>query len=160
MVKSVIYVAENILKKSKKLVIDRKDNQGNYSDLEKLQLLCYRCNYLKNPKKKEREPLDKYVSECVNEKKYDNALEPTRFPTSIEKNQRDRPLFEKYVEERLEEEPEGVEKNDLTSSASQILKNSTITNERYLLPLCSSVGPLELFRKENKPFVRKKIPVS
>jgi len=76
----------------KKLVIDRIDNKGKYVP-ENIQLLCYRCNYLKNPRMKER-PLD-CVRECENESTEKVDLD---IVTSIDINRQKQPLCQPYVD--------------------------------------------------------------
>ena len=140
----------------KKLVIDRIDNQGDYKDLNKLQLLCYRCNYLKNPRNKKQQPLDNGgvgVGEDVKEK-VDFGYE-----SSISINREKEPLFYPYVDQRLEESPNGVvDADDLEYSSAWDLELSQRTTAKYLKKACSSAGPYELFKDGKTRQVRRKKP--
>ena len=137
----------------KKLIIHRIDNQGDYSDLSKLQLLCYRCNYLKNPRIKERQPLDKCVG--VGE----DVMEKVDFgyESSISINREKEPLFYPYVDQRLEESPNGVvDADDIEYSSAWDLGLSQRTTSQYLKKACSSAGPYELVKDGKKRLVRRK----
>ena len=136
----------------KKLVIDRIYNQGDYKDLKKLQLLCYRCNYQKNPRKKEREPLDQMCVGVREEKKKVDL----NFATSISINREKEPLFCPYLDQRLEESPDGVDSTDIIYSSAWVLELSPRTTEKYLKTACSSAGPYELVKDGKITLVRKK----
>jgi len=135
----------------KKLLIDRIDNEGEYVH-DNIQFLCYRCNYLKNPRMKER-PLDK--CECVSEGESSEKVD-LDIVTSIDINRQKQPLCQPYVENRLAKHPEGIEYGDLVQSIAFKLKISSVTAERYLKPLCSSEGPFEIIQDGKRRIVRKK----
>lgn len=135
----------------KKLIIDRIDNKGEYVP-ENIQLLCYRCNYLKNPRKV---PLDLCECESVCD---DESIEKIGLDkiTSIDINRQKQPSCEPYVEKRLAKQPEGIEYGDLVNSIAHKIKISSVTAERYLKPLCSSEGPFEIIQDGKKRLVRRK----
>jgi len=146
----------------KKLVIDRIDNQGDYSDLNRLQLLCYSCNYKKNPRIKERKPLDDVsVSECVNvdpnEVKGMNLREKEELEpkSEIEINREKEPEVREYVKKRIRKESEAPWK-DLIDSAAEVVDISPITTERHIRKLVSSEGEYEKVKSGRIFLVRKK----
>ena len=141
----------------KKLIIDRIDNQGDYSDLSKLQLLCYRCNYLKNPRIKERKPLDKGEG---GEEDEDVLVEKIdlEYVSSLDVSRRQKPLLQPYVDRRLDESPKGVDYSDLVACIALKLDIVTRTAEKWLIPYCSSEGPYEIFKDGKTRFVRRKKP--
>lgn len=137
----------------KKLIIDRINNNDPSYHPTKIQFLCYKCNYLKNPRKKERKPLDQCVSVSV---KMDEAKNELETPTEIQINRAKEPEVIKYAEKRITEKPDGVEKNDLIDSAAYIVGASQPAVERYMRKQWSTEGPYELFKSGNKTLVRKK----
>ncbi|MCH7674254.1 HNH endonuclease [candidate division KSB1 bacterium] len=143
----------------KKLIIHRIDNQGDYSDLSKLQLLCYRCNYLKNPRIKERKPLDRREGEGKEEDE-DVVVEKIdlEYVSSLDVNRKQKPLLMPYVEGRLDKSPKGVDYSDLVASIALKLDIVTRTAEKWLIPYCSSEGPYETFKDGKTRYVRRKKP--
>jgi len=135
----------------KKLIIDRIDNQGGYEDLSKLQFLCYRCNYLKNPRKQERIPLDERESVYVNPENMD-----LDHRTSIDINKEMQPKALPYLEQRLDDSPNGVDYGDVIQSLSFVFTISPITAERYVKPYCCSVGPFEIIQDSKRRILRRK----
>lgn len=144
----------------KKLVIDRIDNKGEYVP-ENIQLLCYRCNYLKNPRMKKTEPLDLCVRECVNvnlnEVKDMNLREKEELEpkSEIEINREKEPEVREYVIKRVQKEKE-VPWKDLIDSAAEIVDLSPITAQRHINKLVSSEGPLEKVKSGRIFLVRMK----
>jgi len=139
----------------KKLVIDRIENQGDYGELGKLQLLCYRCNYLKNPRFKDREPLDENVSVCENESVLPENMDLDHM-TSIDINKQKQPKTLPYLELRLDDSPDGVEYGDVIQSLSLVLNISPVTADRYVKPYCCSVGPFEIIQDGKRRILREK----
>lgn len=109
----------------RKIRIDHKDNDNSHNFAENLQLVCQRCNYLKNP----RRPLDKSV--CENED-----------PTEISINRTKEPIFRKYVHQRMDEEEE-IYESDLIYSGAEHCGMSSESAKRYLKKMYSSAGKLE-----------------
>ena len=132
-----------------KLIVEHKDNNAKNNHPSNMQLACRRCNYMKNPRKKERKPLD---NECVG---VGMSVEPEN-KTEIQINQEKKPLFRQYCEQRLRKQPQGVPKQDLINSSAYKIDVSVRTTERYLRPLTSSEGPYELFKQDDVTLVRKK----
>lgn len=85
------------------LVIDHKDNNNSNNNLENLQLLCRRCNYIKNS----RRPVDM----CVRER-------APALLTEIEISTRNKPLFAKYLAQRVNEDGYVEEQDFIYSAAS------------------------------------------
>ncbi len=110
------------------LVVDHKDNDNSNNDPENLQLLCRKCNYLKNP----RRPVD----ECVSEKEIPDR--PSELRTSLV----NKPKFKQFVYHELGEKAQVPEK-EVLNSTSEILDISQVTGKRYLDGMCSDAGLLE-----------------
>ena len=108
------------------LVIDHKDNNNSNNSLDNLQLLCRKCNYIKNPR-----PVDK----CVSENKNGNGAK-----TELEQNQKNEWQFREYAYGRVEEQGEVPEK-ELPVDAAEVIGNSQVSNKRYLDKMCSVEGP-------------------
>lgn len=113
------------------LVVDHRDNDTSNDNLNNYQLLCRRCNYLKNP----RRPFDKCVSE--------NEIHET--PSEIEINKAKEPKFREYVYWRLNEK--GMQPfDDLVFSGAEFVGIASETAKRYLNKMCSLEGALMKFR--------------
>jgi len=108
------------------LVIDHRDNYNSNNSIGNLQLLCRKCNYMKNPR-----PVDKCVSES---KRGDSAK------TELEQNQKNEWQFREYSYGRVEEQGEVPEK-ELVVDAAEAIDNSQVSNKRYLDKMCSVEGP-------------------
>jgi len=123
-----------------KLVLDHKDNDNTNNIHTNLQILCYSCNYLKNPRK---EPLDL----CVNEK--ESNLEES----CLTKNKRTEPAFEEFILNEINNDSWGmIEWNEATNMGAQKIGISPITVERYLKKLITKYGSLRL--RENSEGVK------
>lgn len=122
------------------LVIDHKDNNNANNNPENLQLLCRRCNYIKNP----RRPVDECVSENVHEEM-----------SELQTSQTKKPLFKRFVWHEIHERVEVPEKEILDSSAEE-LDISQITAKRYLDAMCSSHGCLEKVIRVKTSIIRMK----
>jgi len=112
------------LPEERQLVIDHKDNNNQYNDLNNLQLLCRRCNYLKNP----RRPVDECVSECE-----------SGAQTEIQINKSKEMSFRKFVYHELNEYNK-VSEHDLINVGAEDIGISPVTAKRYLDKMCSSRG--------------------
>ncbi|MBI1829731.1 MAG: HNH endonuclease [Thaumarchaeota archaeon] len=132
------------LASERELVIDHKDNDNNNNRLENLQLLCRKCNYLKNP----RRPIDECVSVCV-------PLEQT---SEIKINKIKEPMFRNYVASTVSKF-NLVSEQDLIDSSAEALGISPVTTSRYLRKLCSSEGRFERIQVDNQLIVRYKKPL-
>ena len=78
------------------------------------------------------------------------------FATSISINREKEPLFCPYLDQRLEESPDGVDSTDIIYSSAWVLELSPRTTEKYLKTACSSAGPYELVKDGKITLVRKK----
>lgn len=104
----------------RQLVIDHRDNDNSNNDMTNLQLLCRRCNYVKNS----RGPVDT----CERPKE-----------TEIQINRRQEPKFRKYVYGVLNERG-NVKPKELIDSGAELCEISTTTVKRYLDKMCSKEG--------------------
>lgn len=136
----------------KKLIVDRINNNDPRYIPENIQFLCYSCNYKKNPRKKERKPLDQCVCESVKMEEEKAELEPLN---EIQINRLKEPPFRKYAEKRVATERE-VSYDDLKHAGAEVVKASPATTEKYLRKMCSSAGPFEKFKSGNEFLVRKR----
>jgi hypothetical protein len=109
-----------------RLVLDHRDNDNTNNTHTNLQILCYSCNCLKNPKGK---PLDM----CV--KSEDES--------SLVINRKKEPKFIEYVKERIEKE-DAVKLKDLINSGALKIDISPVTAKRYIEKHSSEGGELML----------------
>ena len=110
------------------LVVDHKDNDNSNNSRENLQLLCRRCNYLKNS----RRPVDM----CVSIEEYEDE-------TELQNSKKNEPLFRKYVFCRLNENDNNpIPEKELINGGAEHVGNSPVTCQRYLNKLCSPEGVL------------------
>ena len=87
------------------LVVDHRDNESSNNNPSNLQLLCRRCNFLKNPRK---EPVDLSVSESI----HDGTV------TEIDISRRKEPLFRKFAIHAVNEHDE-VPQNDIINAGAE-----------------------------------------
>ena len=106
------------------LVIDHRDNNNENNSQDNLQLLCRRCNYLKNP----RRPVDMCVSE-----------EESPDQSEMEVSRTKEPSFRKFVCHQISEE-KSIPEQELINSGSEYSGISPVTAQRYLNKMCSKVG--------------------
>jgi len=106
------------------LVIDHRDNNNKNNRHDNYQLLCRRCNYLKNP----RRPVDECESDCE-----------AQDQTELEVSRAREPLFRKFVCHQLNEFGNIPEK-EIIFSGSEGVGISPVTAQRYLGKMCSKVG--------------------
>lgn len=133
----------------KELVVEHIDNDNSDNDPNNLQLLCRSCNYKKNPRLAEREPLDMCECELRKHTTYEYTTDEIRI------NKEKEPLFREYVDNTIEEKVE-FEKEDLINSGAETIGIATITADRYLKKLCSSAGNYKIIRKNNANYVVKR----
>ena len=127
------------LESERELIIDHIDNNNRNNNPSNWQFLCYTCNYIKNPRLKERkEPLDV----CVGV--YDSLYRETEITINREKE----PKFLEYVEFRVGEEKK-VPQQDLINSGAEYCGCSPKTTRRYLDKLTSSEGKYQKNKIEN-----------
>ena len=107
----------------KQLVIDHRDNDNSNNDLENLQLLCRRCNYIKSS----REPFDK----CVKT--------PRKETTSLIVNRNKEPRFRRYVYGILQKKSM-IKTEKLVYEGAESIELSPVTTKRYLDKMCSKEG--------------------
>jgi hypothetical protein len=104
----------------KQLVVDHIDNNNSNNELDNLQLLCRRCNYIKDS----RGPVD--------------TCERPR-ETEIQINRTKEPKFRKYVYDELGKK-NGIKPKILLNSGAELCEISPTTAKRYLDKLCSKEG--------------------
>ena len=128
------------LESERKLEVDHIDNNNSNNNHNNWQYLCYSCNYIKNPRLKERkkEPLDVCGGVC-------DSLDRE---TEITINREKEPKFREYVEFRVREEKE-VTQQDLINGGAELLGCSQKTTRRYLDKLTSSEGKYQKKKIEN-----------
>ena len=143
-----------VSRRKKKLVIDHIDNNNNHTYPDNLQLLCYSCNYKKNPRLSEREPFDNVCVRVTNNHNTDNYHLST-IPTEIMINKAKEPKFIIYTKETIDEHGKWEEK-DLINSGAQVVGVSQITAKRYLDKLCSSAGIYIRTTIDTKTFITKR----
>ncbi|MCV0392110.1 MAG: hypothetical protein K5790_02320 [Nitrosopumilus sp.] len=108
----------------RQLVIDHNDNNNNHNHSENLQLLCRRCNYLKNPR-----PVD---SVCESESHEFSELQINRTKE---------PQFKRLLAQEINSSKDNkIPENDIINSCAEILDLSPVTIKRYLDKVCSSAG--------------------
>jgi len=126
------------LESEKELVIDHKDNNNSHNHPSNLQFLCRSCNYIKNPRLAEREPLDVCGGECDLFSK----------PTEISINREKEPEFREYVIQQVARNGP-MKRREIVNTASERIGISQKTATRYLDKMCSSEGEF-IIRKVGK----------
>jgi len=133
------------LESERKLEVDHIDNNNSNNNPNNWQYLCYTCNYIKNPRLNEREPLDV----CV------GVSQPFDIPSEIKINRTKEPLFRKFVEEMIMEYGE-VSVQELIDSGAEKLGLSPRTTERYMRKLYSSAGRYQRIKKGTEHYIIEK----
>ena len=128
------------LSSERELVLDHKDNNNSNNALENLQLLCRKCNYLKNP----RGPVDMCVSESA-----------SQIPSELEVNRTKEPQFKSNIARYINEK-EFWEEKDLINSCAEKLGLSPVTIKRYLDKVCSSEGIYRRIDSDGKNWITYK----
>lgn len=126
------------LETEKKLVIDHKDNNNSNNNPDNWQFLCRSCNYIKNPRLREREPLDVCGGECDLFSK----------PTEISINREKEPKFREYVIQQVARNGPMI-RRELVNTASERIGISQKTATHYLDKMCSYEGEY-IIRKVGK----------
>jgi len=121
------------------LVIDHIDNNNSNNDLDNLQLLCRRHNYLKNPR-----PLD----DCVSDSNQEDESE-------INVNRSKEPLFRSFIYGELNEKGK-VPLKDIINSGAEHVGISPVTAKRYLDKMLSERGLLRKTPGWTKIFIAYK----
>lgn len=117
----------------KQLVIDHKNNNSKDNRLENLQLLCRKCNYLKNPRKK---PFD-FV--CV------SVCDERDAPPELKENRRMEPLFRQWLlKKMMENHP--IRFDEAKNAGAEYVGCSSETTRKYLRTMTSSEGNYVIIR--------------
>ena len=130
------------LESERKLEVDHIDNKNSNNNPSNWQYLCYSCNYIKNPRLKEREPLDVCVS----------VSGPFDIPSEIKINRTKEPLFRKYAEEEVKANVQ-VQEQELINSGAEKLEFSPVTANRYLKKMYSSAGTLQRIKTKEEYYI-------
>ena len=130
------------LESEKELIIDHKDNNNSNNHPNNWQFLCRSCNYIKNPRLAEREPLD--VCESVSG--------PFDIPSEIKINRTKETLFRKYAEEEVKANVQVIEQ-ELINSGAEKLEFSPVTANRYLKKMYSSAGKLQRIKTKEEYYI-------
>ena len=130
------------LESERELVIDHIDNNNKNNNPSNWQFLCRSCNYIKNPRLEEREPLDV----CV------GVSKPLDIPSEIKINREREPLFRKYVEEEVKANGQILER-ELINSGAEKLGLSIRTTPRYLKKMYSSIGKLQRIKTKTEYYI-------
>ena len=130
------------LESERKLVIDHIDNNNKNNNPNNWQFLCRSCNYIKNPRLEEREPLDV----CV------GGSKPFDTPSEIKINREREPLFRKYAEEEVKANVQ-VQEQELINSGAEKLEFSPVTANRYLKKMYSSAGKLQRIKTKEEYYI-------
>ena len=131
-----------VLESERELVIDHIDNNNKNNNPSNWQFLCRSCNYIKNPRLKEREPLDVCVS----------VSKPFNTPSEIKINRAKEPLFKTYAEEEVKSNVHVLEQ-ELIHSGAEKLGLSPITADRYLKKMYSSAGTLQRMKTKEEYYI-------
>ena len=126
------------LESERELVIDHIDNNNKNNNPSNWQFLCRSCNYIKNPRLKEREPLDVCGGEC-------DSLDKE---TEITINREKQPMFEEYLIQQVARNGP-MKRRELVNAASERIGISQKTATRYLDKMCSYEGEF-IIRKVGK----------
>ena len=130
------------LESERKLEVDHIDNKNSNNNPSNWQFLCRSCNYIKNPRLKEREPLDV----CV------GGSKPFDTPSEIKINRTKEPLFRKYAEEEVKANVQ-VQEQELINSGAEKLEFSPVTANRYLKKMYSSAGKLQRIKTKEEYYI-------
>ena len=122
----------------RRLVVDHKDNNNSNNNSNNHQLLCYTCNYLKNP----RGPLDMREGEGKDE-------------SELEKSSRLVPLVKEFFNKVVDERGEILRK-ELLDACTEEFDYSQQAGKRRLDGMCSFRGELEYIKRVDGIYVRRK----
>ena len=130
------------LESERKLEVDHIDNNNKNNNPSNWQFLCRSCNYIKNPRLEEREPLDVCVS----------VSKPFNTPSEIKINREKEPRFKTYAEEEVKSNVQVLEQ-ELIYSGAEKLGLSPITADRYLKKMYSSAGTLQRIKTKEEYYI-------
>jgi hypothetical protein len=116
----------------KQLVIDHKNNNNSDNRLENLQLLCRKCNYLKNPRNVSVDNL--CVSVCEEERP---------LPPEMIENRRMEPRFRQWMIQKVTRGG-NIRYEEALNAGAEHTGASTETIKRYLRKMTSSEGMYEI----------------
>ena len=133
------------LETEKKLIIDHKDNNNSNNNPDNWQFLCRSCNYIKNPRLRER-PLDMCVGEKVEE--FDLFSKPTEISINREKE----PMFVEYVFQKVSMN-RMIDEKELINSGSYRIGISQKTAVRYMDKICSDDGEFKRYKIGKKRMI-------
>lgn len=126
------------------LVIDHVNNDNSDNRPENLQLLCRRCNFLKNSGKR---PVDN-VSVCV--------CEERPLPPEMEKNRRTEPKFRQWLFGKVLASGK-IAYEEALNAGAEYVGASTETVKRYLRKMTSSEGNYVILNDANGyPYIHLK----
>ena len=125
------------------LVIDHFDNNNRNNELENLQLLCRKCNAIKNSRGKGKRKTLVDVAQHITTSR------------EIILNEKYEPMFRKYLEKKCSEEFP-VELKDLIASGAEITDASQTTIIRYIDKMCSSAGRFQIIDEDGIKYVEFK----
>lgn len=129
----------------KQLVVEHIDNDNSNNILENLQLLCRRCNYIKNP----RRPVV-----CESERG-DEEQDLTELQVSRTK----KPQFKRYVAHQINEK-EQVPERHLVNGGAEAIGLSSVTTKRYMNEMCSPDGLYDRKKIGNTAIIEYKADLS
>lgn len=115
------------------LILDHRNNIPNDNQLDNLQLLCRRDNYLKNPRRSK----NKYV---VDQRE---LSQPRAASAEFVKNSVSEPLFCHFIDATMRED-DRILYEEAINSGAQVAGISPVTAKRYLDKLCSKAGPYQV----------------
>jgi len=130
-----------VVASERQLVVDHRDNNNSNNSSDNHQLLCRKCNYIKNP----RRPVD--VCESVESQDINE----------LQINRTKEPQFKQYLAQRINESDDYmIQEKDLVNSSAESLGLSPVTTKRYLDKRCSSDGVYTRQRFGNITYVTYK----
>ena len=119
------------------LLIDHKDNDNSNNELGNLQLLCRRCNYLKNPRG-------------------NRVIEERPKSAEMKANTRMEPYFRKWLFGLISENHKWL-LEDVIDSGAERCQGSTETIKRYLRKCVSTEGIYEIVEgQQGREFIQFK----
>ena len=121
----------------KQLVVHHKNNNNRDNRKKNLRLLCRRCNYLANPRKK---PVD-IVCVSVSEEWAEHS--------ELKENRRLEPLFRQWVWQKMNEKnPRRIDY--IINAGAEHIGASTETTKRYIRKMTSDEGDYVIIRDAKK----------
>ena len=119
------------------LLIDHRDNNNSNNDLNNLQLLCRRCNYMKNPRGNKQ-------------------IEERPFTPEMKKGERMERFFRNWLFGIITENHKWL-LEDIIDSGAEITGGSTETIKRYIRKCVSSQGMYQIVEgQQGREFIEFK----